>query len=385
MAFFRLPSLPQFWCSITFLLLAPAAKGQLIHEGIEPPNPQEGAVQSVSETSLFIANPLTQTKAQTNTQLLRGKIGSFDFTPPETQILLDTDFRQWQLLAPSAVELRRLGWTSKSLFPGEQVEVEIDVLPGAGHRARLNKLTRANGAVLLTTLNQPVSTGFDAIPGGMYALDNEHADLQLSFNHLGFSDLRIRFERLNGDVLWNSQFPEGTRIQVSVDTSSLRSGSTALDDSLRTEPLFNVGNHPSIQFKSTALKLVKWGTLLIEGQLEIKGVSRPVVLEAVLNKQGVNPINQNTTVGISLTGTVNRSEWGLTEYLPMVADEIDISFQGEFILRAADIPSALPSLESTPIPDSAQDIYLKENTEAVFEDAIRAFDTTSDNDGQLGP
>lgn len=352
--------------SSVLILFSNTAFSQFIHEGVEPA--QDG-VESTLETGIESGitlgiNPVLGQTAGLGyppaTQILRGKIVSFDFTQPETLILLETDFQQWQLKAPSAVELRRLGWSSASLFSGELVEVEVEPQPDSQTSALLKRLTRANGALLITALTQPEPKNFEGIAGGMYALDRDHADLQIAFNHLGFSSSSIRFERLNADVLWNAQSPETSIIQINIDASSLRSAVAELDNILRADNFFDSLNYPKIQFKSTRLKLVKWGSLQVEGQLEIKGINHPIQLEARLNKQGIHPVTQQTVVGIALTGTLNRSDWGLSDYAELIEDSIEISFQGEFILRAGDIPSALPGAQPSAQPGTTAPIMLRE-------------------------
>lgn len=287
--------------------------------------------------------------------VLRGQITDFDFTQPETRIFLDTTLGQWELIAPSAVELRRLGWTSSSLFSGELVEVEavrllgVDVT-GMTNKASLKRLTRANGALLLTSVSQQKPEGFKHIAAGMYSLETDYSNLEFAYNHMGFSDLGVKFERVNADVLWNRNNPELSIIQLNIDVSSLRSGVATLDDALRGEEFFDSFNYPRIQFKSTQLRLLKWGNLQIDGQLEIRGISQPVQLEAYLNKSAINPMTNETTVGLSVSGVVKRSDWGFSSYQQMIRDEIKISFNGEFVLTAADTPSTSTSTSPSTSP-----------------------------------
>jgi len=223
------------------------------------------------------------------------------------------------------------------------VEVEVVRQLGIQKTARLKRLTRANGALLLTSLNKPEKSGFESISSGMYALDTDHMNLEFTYNHMGFSDISVRFERVNADVLWNSESPEASIIQLNIDVSSLRSGSTKLDDGLRGPEFFDTINYPKIEFRSTQVRLLKWGNLQVDGLLNIKGLSRPVKIEARLNKSGINPLTQNTTAGINLRGTIARSDWGLDAYSSLIEDQIGLSFQGEFILNTAGISSLMPS------------------------------------------
>ncbi|MFX4227631.1 MAG: YceI family protein [Porticoccaceae bacterium] len=163
---------------------------------------------------------------------------------------MDANQENWQLTAPSAVELRRLGWSSNSLFVGEMVEVQAERQPGNGNIAQVKRITRANGALLLTGLEQEEpSSAFADVPDGFYTLDPRQAHLFFSFNHLGFSDTPVKVERLSGTVRWNKEAPESSAIQLDLDVSSLRSGVTVLDEALRGPDFFDFLNHPSHWFQ----------------------------------------------------------------------------------------------------------------------------------------
>lgn len=326
--------IPLFLFIVGFAL-SPSIQAQFIETGARAEFQARADSQPEMPSELGMLGT-ERTELEDETLVLRGQITVFEFAQPESRIVLDANFQSWELIAPSAVELRRLGWTSKSLFTGEMIEVEAVRLLGAENKASLKSLTRANGALLITSVdrtnNQPQS--FRYIPGGMYGLDTDHAHLQFAYDHMGFSKSSIKVERLSADVLWNSESPESSIIQLDIDVSSLRSGVPNLDEALRGPEFFDFLNSPKIQFKSTRLNFSKWGDLEVNGQLEILGLNRPVQLKAQLNKVGLNPLTQQTTVGISLSGEVSRSDWGLNAYLPTINDRIEISFEGEFILQS---------------------------------------------------
>ncbi len=65
------------------------------------------------------------------------------------------------------------------------------------------------------------------------------------------------------------------------------------------------------------------------GDLVIKGVSKPVTLAATINKAAQHPLRKVPTVGVSATATVSRSEWGLSQYVPAVGDEVTLMIEVE--------------------------------------------------------
>lgn len=317
-----------FFLTIIALLYSGLAQAQLLE-----PRPDRNTPTPISADPAFGLINNGQSEAVSEELVLRGQVTAFDFVQPETRISLDANQESWQLTAPSAVELRRLGWSSNSLFVGEMVEVHAEREPGSGNIAQIKRITRANGALLLTGLEQEEpSSAFADVPGGFYTLDPRQAHLFFSFNHLGFSDTPVKIERLTGTVNWNRDTPDSSSIQIDMDVSSLRSGVTVLDEALRGPDFFDFLNHPRMRFNSTGLSVSKWGGLVLNGELEIMGISQPVSLQASITQVGPNPLTQRSTVGVSAHGEVSRSEWGMTDYLPIIDDRIKIRFDGEFIL-----------------------------------------------------
>ncbi len=319
--------------SIIALLIAGPGQAQLL----EPRPDQDSPEPAANEDSPFGLISIERDEAVSEEVVLRGQVTGFDFVQPETLISLEAGRENWQLTAPSAVELRRLGWNSDSLFNGEMVEILAEREPGNGNFAQLKRVTRANGALLLTGLEQGDESSSNAndfanVPEGYYALDPRQAHLFFSFNHLGFSSTPVKVERLSGNVDWNQATPGDSSIQLDLDVSSFRSGVTLLDEALRGPDFFDFLNHPRIRFTSTGVSLSKWGGLSIEGTLEIKEISQPVSLKGEIIHIGPNPLTQNFTVGISAQGELNRSDWEMTDYLPIIDDRIRIRFEGEFIL-----------------------------------------------------
>ena len=270
---------------------------------------------------------------------LRGQVVEYRFAQPAGLIRLQVGDQVWTINLPSAVELRRLGWTSESLFPGELIEADIEPSTTEPLVAELGRLQRANGEQLVVRAQQQELSGFSQVPAGFYQLDRDHAHMILSYDHLGFARGRFKFDRLRGSVLWNQENPEQSIVQLEIEASSLSSGVAELDEILRGEAFFDTLNHPKIQFKSTGLQITGWGRARLPGRLTIKGQSRPVEIEASVNRIGENPFNQKITVGLYATSSLNRSAWGLTDYLPTIADRIEMEFDGEFNLRSAESAS----------------------------------------------
>ena len=183
------------------------------------------------------------------------------------------------------------------------------------------------------TLAQPASAD-------VWLFDKENTSVRFSWNHLGLSQQSGRFSEVDGRLEFSPTDPEGGEVDVVIKVASLSTGVKQYDANLRGVDFFNVAEHPLITFKSTGVRRTteKMGELM--GDLTIMGIAKPIVLQVVWNYTGehpfasINPTFKGKWVsGFSATGTVLRSEWGLTRATPLISDEIRITIEAEFMLK----------------------------------------------------
>ena len=98
---------------------------------------------------------------------------------------------------------------------------------------------------------------------------------------------------------------------------------------LRSADLFDLAAFPHITFRSTQVESTGADTLRITGDLTIRGVTKPVVLDATLNGAGKHPMSGRPAIGFDATTTVKRSDFGLDYAVPAVSDEIAIRITTE--------------------------------------------------------
>ncbi len=100
-------------------------------------------------------------------------------------------------------------------------------------------------------------------------------------------------------------------IDVSIDTTSIRSHDPRLDSILKGEDYFNVAKYPTMTFKSTALRFDGDRLTGVDGELTMIGVTRPVTLKVADFQCGENPFNKKPMCGAEVTTTIKRSDWGM--------------------------------------------------------------------------
>lgn len=174
------------------------------------------------------------------------------------------------------------------------------------------------------------SADLGAVPSGRYTLDKSHGYVNFSYTHLGFSRPIVRFNVLDATLDLDSEAPENSSVEVTIDPASVDSGVDEFDGHLRGERFFQVEEYPEITFVSTAYESDGPATGKLTGDLTIKGVTKPVTLDVTLNNAAEHPMANVPAVGFSARGFVNRSDWGLDYAVPAVTDEVELIIEAEF-------------------------------------------------------
>lgn len=158
-----------------------------------------------------------------------------------------------------------------------------------------------------------------------YTFEPQHAEGIVRWNHLGYSHPTAQFTRIEGTLDFDPANPTAASVMVTIPIANLSSGVPDLDDYLHAEEFFNLAKFPTATFKSTRVeKGPAADQFKISGNLSLRGVTKPVVLDATLNKIGTNPRNSLPCIGFEVTTTLKRSDFGLALYVPQVGDEIEV-------------------------------------------------------------
>ncbi|MEO0833975.1 MAG: YceI family protein [Pseudomonadota bacterium] len=166
---------------------------------------------------------------------------------------------------------------------------------------------------------------------GTYAIEPTHAYISMSYNHLGFSYPVLGFTKFDGTLTIDPNDLSATALTVNIDPASIDSRVEVFDGHLKGDKFFNVAEHKEISFVATAMMPESGGHGKVAGDLTIKGITKPVVLDIVLHKAGANPINQKQIIGVSGKTTVMRSDFDLGLYAPNVSDAVDVTISAEFV------------------------------------------------------
>ena len=181
-------------------------------------------------------------------------------------------------------------------------------------------------------LLQPnVQADATALRAGDYQLDKQHAVLLWKVNHLGFSKYVGRFNEFDASLSYDPENPSAAQVAIVVQTASLDVNFPQFEEDLRGTSWFNVASYPDASFESTSADLDANGNGTVSGNFTLLGVTKPVTFDVLFNGGARNPLTQNYTVGFEVNGVIKRSDFGMTNLLPAVGDEIELEMHVEFL------------------------------------------------------
>ena len=192
-----------------------------------------------------------------------------------------------------------------------------------------------------TTANEPATAvasevetveafDFSGLPTGTYKEDNGHAYIQFSYDHQGFSRPVLRWSEFDATVTFDADAPENSSLTVTIPADSIDSMVPAFNSHLKSADFFEVETYPTITFVSTSLDINPDGTGTITGDLTIKDITRSITFDGQINKVGTAMQSDVEKFGISGTGMLKRSDYGVGAYVPNVGDEVQLVMEVEF-------------------------------------------------------
>ncbi len=169
---------------------------------------------------------------------------------------------------------------------------------------------------------------------GTFAIDPQHTNVGFVAKHMMVSKVRGHFGAVTG-TLELADDPTQSRVDVTIKTDSVSTGANDRDAHLRSADFFDVENHPDMTFRSTGIRYAGGDEFIVDGNLTIRGVAKPVELKATFEGLGVNPWGAQV-LGFSASTQIDREDWGLTWNAALesggvlVSKKITIEIEAEF-------------------------------------------------------
>ena len=181
---------------------------------------------------------------------------------------------------------------------------------------------------------QPAQVPAERIAAGTYVVDPDHTQVIWSVDHFGFSRLYGMVGGMSGQLRIDPARPGQASVQIDIPLSGLTVSSPGFGRHLQTADLFDTAKFPTARFVSRSVA-VQGRQAAITGDLTLRGVTKPITLQARFHGAGANPMNKKQTIGFSATGTLKRSDFNLGYAVPAVSDEVKLEITAAFEKPAA--------------------------------------------------
>ncbi|HWG60247.1 MAG TPA: YceI family protein [Streptosporangiaceae bacterium] len=182
------------------------------------------------------------------------------------------------------------------------------------------------------------SGGTTTIPGyvaGKWSIDPVHSEVGFSVRHMMVSKVRGKFTKFSGELV-TGENPLDSSVTAEIDLASIETGAAQRDDHIRSADFFEVETYPTMTYRSTGVR-ADGDDFVLDGELNLKGVTKKVPLKLELNGFGPDPYG-GTRAGFTASTEINRRDFNVNFSAPMqnggavVSDKVNIHLEIEAVL-----------------------------------------------------
>lgn len=163
-----------------------------------------------------------------------------------------------------------------------------------------------------------------------FVIDNAHTLPRFEYSHFGYSTQVSRFDKTSGRIILDRAAKAGS-LDVTIDSTSVNTGYPLFNQHIQGEDFLDTRKYPTITFKSNKFNFKGDAVASVEGNLTIKGVTRPVTLELTSFKCMPHPMAKKEACGANAVTRIKRSEFNAGKFAPNVSDEVILTIPVEAI------------------------------------------------------
>lgn len=163
-----------------------------------------------------------------------------------------------------------------------------------------------------------------------YVIEPSHSMPRFEYSHFGYSVQLSRFDSTSGKITLDRAAKSGS-VDVVIKTKSVNTGSKLFNKHIQGEDFFDTAKFPTITYKSNNLKFDGDKVIAVDGELTIKGVTKPVTLTVNSFLCMPHPMMKKDACGATATATVKRSDFNMGKYAPYVGDEVTLTIPVESV------------------------------------------------------
>jgi polyisoprenoid-binding protein YceI len=161
-----------------------------------------------------------------------------------------------------------------------------------------------------------------------FTIDNSHTFPRFSYSHFGFSKQLSRFDKTTGTIVIDREAKTGS-VDITISTTSVDTGSTEFNQHIQAEDFLDTAKFPTATFKSTKVTFKGDQPATVEGNLTLKGVTKPVTLQVESFLQMAHPIKKVDALGANASAKLKRSDFNMGKYAPYVGDDVTLDIAVE--------------------------------------------------------
>ncbi len=163
-----------------------------------------------------------------------------------------------------------------------------------------------------------------------FVIDGTHTFPRFSYSHFGLSTQISRFDKTTGKIVLDKEAKTGS-VDVVIDTKSVDTGYSVFNGHIQGEDFLDTAKYPTATFKSTKVNFEGDKPVSVDGNLTIKGVTKPVTLTLKSFQSMPHPMLKKDAIGANATTKISRTEFGAGKYAPNVGDEVTLDISVEAI------------------------------------------------------
>jgi polyisoprenoid-binding protein YceI len=163
-----------------------------------------------------------------------------------------------------------------------------------------------------------------------FNIDPAHTAPRFEYSHFGYSNQLHRFNTTSGKIVLDRAARTGS-VEVAIDAKSVNTGYPLFNEHIQGEDFFSTTAYPTINFKSTKVKFKGDRPVAVEGNLTIKGITRPVSLKVTSFHAMPHPMVQKDAIGANAVARIKRSEFNMGKHAPFVSDDVTLTIAVEAV------------------------------------------------------
>ncbi len=181
-----------------------------------------------------------------------------------------------------------------------------------------------------TLIKPNVKTGLIQLEKGTYKLDQTHVAVLFKINHMGLSTFVGRFNKVDASLEFDPKNIAAAKLSAVIDVASIDVNNAGLEETLRGSSWFDTEKYPQAVFKTSSVNVIDENTAEFSGDLQLHGITAPVMFTIHFNGGGNNILTGFYTLGFSATSSFKRSTFGIDYLVPAIADQVNVEVFAEF-------------------------------------------------------